>query len=69
MLFPIDSGAHLGEWNSCADCHVVPSNYSAFECILCHEHNQTDMDNKHDEERDYEYLSTACFSCHPQGKH
>jgi len=69
VLFPINSGAHRDKWNSCAECHVVQSNYSVFECIFCHEHNQTDMDKEHDKERDYEYLSTACFSCHPQGKH
>jgi hypothetical protein len=66
-LFPINSGKHREEWNSCADCHVVSSNYSVFECIFCHEHNQTDMDRKHNDENGYVYQSTACFECHPRG--
>ena len=67
ILFPIYSGKHREEWNSCIECHEVPSNYSLYECIHCHEHNQADMDDDHSEEPDYEYLSTACFDCHPRG--
>ena len=66
-LFPIYSGRHRDEWNSCADCHLVPSNYAAFECIFCHEHNQTDTDRDHQGEGDYQYLSSACLDCHPDG--
>ncbi len=73
VLFPIDSGAHRGEWASCVECHVVPTNFAVFECILCHEHNsQTDVDNDHsgdDPDFDgYEYTSPACFECHPRGE-
>jgi len=67
-LFPIDSGPHRGAWNSCTECHNVPSSYQVFECILCHEHNQADMDAKHAEVPDYRYLSTACYQCHPNGR-
>ena len=67
-LFPITTGRHANEWVSCADCHVVAGNYSTFECIFCHEHNQTDMDRKHDEENGYQFLSTACLDCHPRGE-
>ncbi|MCB1185356.1 cytochrome c3 family protein, partial [bacterium] len=68
QYFPIYSGKHRGEWNSCTECHVVATDYGAFECILCHEHNQTDMDRKHQgEARDYQYLSSACYQCHPDG--
>ena len=35
--FPIASGQHQFP---CASCHVSPGNFSVFECILCHEHNQ-----------------------------
>ncbi len=66
-LFPIDSGAHKGI--SCMECHVVPTNYSAFECILCHEHPRDDMDADHREVSGYEYLSSECFRCHPRGTH
>ncbi len=68
QYFPIYSGAHREKWDQCADCHVNPTNYSVFECIFCHEHNKTDMDNKHREENDYQYNSNACLSCHPNGR-
>jgi len=68
ILFPIYTGRHREEWNTCADCHQVSQNYGLFECIYCHEHNPTDTDNDHDEVGDYVYLSTACFRCHPRGE-
>ncbi|MEN8006796.1 MAG: hypothetical protein ABFS42_07245 [Candidatus Krumholzibacteriota bacterium] len=64
-LFPIRGGAHSG--TTCTDCHVVPTDYSAFECILCHEHNQSDSDNDHSEVSGYFYQSSECFRCHPRG--
>jgi hypothetical protein len=69
QYFPIYSGAHSGKWSDCTECHTVPANYGTFECILCHEHNQTDMDAKHSDEQGYVYLSIECYRCHPQGKH
>ncbi len=66
-FFPIRNGAH--NEISCAECHVVPTDYAAFECILCHEHNQIDMDKDHNEVQDYLYLSSECFRCHPRGTH
>ncbi len=69
QYFPIYSGSHSGRWDNCSDCHNVPTSFATFECILCHEHNKTDMDAKHREQNDYQYLSTACYSCHPRGLH
>jgi len=69
QYFPIYSGSHREEWNSCADCHVDPNDYGRFECINCHKHRQSEMDEKHKEENDYEYNSEACYFCHPTGKH
>jgi hypothetical protein len=66
-FFPIYSGRHRDAWNTCAECHNVPSDYQVFECILCHEHNRTDTDSKHDGQSNYQYLSTACYECHPRG--
>jgi len=66
-LFPIYNGKHAQEWNTCTDCHTVPSNYAVFECIFCHEHNQSDSDDDHSEVQDYRYLSSECFRCHPRG--
>jgi hypothetical protein len=49
---------------TCSECHVNPNDYAAFECILCHEHNRTDMDNKHRNRAGYTYNSNACYQCH-----
>ena len=68
LYFPIYSGEHKGEWNTCSDCHINPSDYSGFECITCHEHRQTKMDDEHKDVRDYSYDSASCYSCHPDGK-
>lgn len=65
--FPIYSGEHAGEWELCSDCHKVPNNFSVFTCISCHEHNQPDMDDKHDGIQGYVYESSACLSCHSDG--
>jgi nitrate/TMAO reductase-like tetraheme cytochrome c subunit len=69
LYFPIYSGSHQGEWTVCADCHVDPNNYLTFECILCHEHNDPiDLLDKHRGVAGYQYLSTACYNCHPTGE-
>lgn len=67
QFFPIYSGKHNNEWNECSDCHTNSSNYQIFECITCHEHNQTDMDNEHKDVQGYQYISTECLACHPTG--
>ena len=67
LYFPIYSGAHNEEWNDCVDCHNVPSNYSVFTCIDCHEHNKQDMDDKHSGVSGYIYASPECLACHPDG--
>jgi len=67
-LFPINSGSHRGQWNSCLDCHTVQSDFSVFECITCHEHNRTDVDGRHREVSGYSYVSSECFRCHPRGR-
>ena len=68
MFFPIFSGEHDGEWDSCTDCHTE-ANYSTFSCIECHEHNdQNDLAQEHRDEDDFVYESTACYSCHPTGE-
>jgi hypothetical protein len=65
--FPIYSGTHNGEWNSCTECHSNTSDYSSFSCLGCHEHNQTDMDREHNGRDGYSYTSSACLECHPRG--
>jgi hypothetical protein len=67
--FPIYSGEHEGEWNSCTDCHSNTNNYAVFSCIDCHEHNQSSMDGKHrGEVSGYSYNSAECLRCHKTGK-
>jgi len=68
QYFPIYSGEHDGEWNQCADCHTNPSNYAVFSCIDCHEHNQADMADEHDDVSGYTWNSNACLDCHPNGE-
>ncbi len=67
-FFPIYSGAHRDEWSVCDDCHVAAGNPAVFECIFCHEHNQSETDSDHDEVSGYVYESHACLSCHPDGE-
>jgi hypothetical protein len=67
LYFPIYSGAHNNRWDACADCHVNPASFATFECITCHQ--QPDTDAKHSSVSDYQYLSSACYTCHPRGTH
>lgn len=67
QFFPVYSGKHQGTWNSCAECHQNSANYATFTCIDCHDHNQSEMDNKHKEVSGYAYNSLACYECHPTG--
>lgn len=69
QYFPIYSGKHQGEWNTCAECHTTPNNYALFSCIDCHEHNKPEMDDEHQGVTNYIYESNACLECHPNGDH
>ncbi len=68
QYFPIYSGKHKDKWNTCSDCHVNSTNFAIFECINCHEHNKTKMDDKHKDVSGYVYQSAACYNCHPNGR-
>jgi hypothetical protein len=67
QYFPIYSGKHNGEWNTCTDCHTNPTNYAVFSCIDCHEHNQASMNSEHQGVSGYQWNSNACLNCHPDG--
>lgn len=68
QYFPIYSGKHKGEWNQCVDCHTISGNFAQFSCIDCHEHNNANkMANKHEGVSGYQFLSSACLECHPNG--
>lgn len=66
MYFPIYSGKHKDEWNTCSECHSNPNNYSVFQCLTCHPKNE--MDSEHNGVTGYSYNSNSCYSCHPDGK-
>lgn len=66
QYFPIYSGEHNGEWNTCSDCHTNPNDYSVFTCLTCHQQGETN--NDHDEVSGYQYNSNACYACHPNGE-
>jgi len=69
IKFPIYSGKHKGEWTLCSDCHTTASNYQAFSCINCHEHNnKSSVDKDHNGVNNYSYVSSECYRCHPTGK-
>jgi hypothetical protein len=67
--FPIAAGDRHspGVWNSCSDCHPSQPAYSSFECINCHAHQKSRMDQQHSDIQGYLYQSTSCYRCHPQG--
>lgn len=64
--FPIDGGDHGNL--TCAQCHVVPGDFMTFTCTQCHEHTKRDMDDEHDDVREYVYETMACYACHPDGQ-
>jgi predicted CXXCH cytochrome family protein len=57
QYFPIYSGRHNGQWNTCSQCHPNTSNYLQFDCITCHA-------NAH---RGKNYTNAQCYQCHPKG--
>jgi hypothetical protein len=61
--FPL-SGPHN---RPCADCHTTPNNYAVFSCTVCHSRSETD--GHHRSIAGYRYDSTACYACHPNGRH
>ncbi|UCG60792.1 MAG: hypothetical protein JSV52_10720 [Candidatus Zixiibacteriota bacterium] len=63
--FPIYSGTHSGAWSDCAQCHINPADRTEYDCLGCH--LQGTIDVIHQGMTSYSYLSTVCFTCHPQG--
>jgi len=65
--FPIFSGAHLGTWEQCMDCHIQTDDYSIISCIDCHDHNIDKTNEEHAVTPGYSYNTPACIACHPTG--
>ncbi|MBK9550045.1 MAG: hypothetical protein IPO52_13310 [Gemmatimonadetes bacterium] len=66
--FPIYSGNHRGRWASCATCHTAPGNYAVYTCMSSGCHSRTSTDSEHRGRSGYQYVATACYSCHPRGR-
>lgn len=69
-----------GSWNhpfpttghhnvTCFECHNNPANRPEFSCTHCHDHRQSKMDQEHQGEPGYAWVSSACYQCHPNGNH
>jgi Zn finger protein HypA/HybF involved in hydrogenase expression len=65
-FFPILAGAHAV--TTCAECHTVPGEFRAYECIDCHDHRQEITDPAHADVPGYSFVSTECYRCHPTGE-
>jgi len=51
----------------CTDCHITPSNYAVFSCIVCHSgshSNKAQTDSNHDGVNGYSYGPMTCVPCH-----
>ncbi len=60
--FPMTHGNANGV---CATCHTNPSDYSVFQCTICHTQSQTAT--QHSTVSGYVWNSVNCYSCHPTG--
>jgi hypothetical protein len=60
--FPLTSNHNV----QCAQCHTTTNNFAVFSCTVCHSQSQTN--SKHSGVGGYVYTSTACYSCHPNGR-
>ena len=65
-IFPVYSGAHAGVWRNCLDCHTDPTTYRVFVCTSCH--TQPETDPHHQGIPGYQWQSTSCLACHPDGR-
>ena len=61
--FPVNHGNANGV---CATCHTNPSDYSVFQCTVCHTQSQTN--SQHTGVTGYVWNSVNCYSCHPTGR-
>ena len=65
QYFPIYSGAHMGVWSECTECHTDINNFAVFSCVSCHLNPETDIE--HTIVGGYIYEDNACLACHPAG--
>ena len=60
--FPLVSNHNV----PCNQCHTTINVFTVFNCIGCH--TKATTDSKHKGRAGYSWTSTACYSCHPNGK-
>jgi hypothetical protein len=63
--FPITGGNHNV---ACNRCHTTATSYLVYNCIGCHTAGQTSPPAHHNGVKGYVWASTACYSCHPNGR-
>ncbi|MCB9535237.1 MAG: hypothetical protein H6704_03155 [Myxococcales bacterium] len=52
---------------ACGDCHTQPQDFGLLGCTTCHEHRRSEVDDEHDDVRNYQYLDAECVRYHPRG--
>src|SRR5262249_27104325 len=62
--FPIASGPHAVECNT---CHGDGASFSDYKCTSCHAHDQALTDQLHKSVATYSYTPRSCFTCHADG--
>ncbi len=67
LFFPIYSGTHLNRWTTCAQCHPTAGQPAVYTCMSSGCHPQPQTDSNHSGVTGYQYLASACYSCHPTG--
>ena len=58
--------SHGNAGGVCATCHTNPSDYTVFQCTVCHTQSTTASD--HSRVSGYVWNSANCYQCHPNGK-
>jgi mRNA-degrading endonuclease YafQ of YafQ-DinJ toxin-antitoxin module len=68
LFFPIYSGTHAGRWNDCVACHTDANTRATFTCMSGNCHPSANTASNHQGVNGYQYVASACYSCHPQGR-
>ena len=61
--FPLTSNHNV----PCNQCHTTPNVFAVFNCTICH--TNAVITPKHSGVAGYVWASTACYACHPNGRH
>ena len=59
---------HGNSGGTCSTCHPNASDYSQFTCMSGNCHPQSQTNSNHTRVSGYQYVATACYSCHPSGR-